>query len=541
MMRPSTSFALGDARARAHHLRCHLRCHSARAHAHARGHARGHAHGLSTYEHVGDLTKAHPPTPDPSLVQKNPRDDAFQTKKISCVSGLIAQASFEQTTTKPTNLNLLLGGIAVLSAVLAAAVKLTLSRRTKHASEKKKVVIIGAGFAGCQVARDLRNACHVTVVAERDFFEFAPGVPRALATGGRAADGVVQSLEEKTLRGCTVYYAETGSAYELANDRIHFQGCRRDDKAKTRTTLLFDHLVVATGARYRAPIQPDDQHITTRARSSAMTENAHKWRSKRGDDDDDAQRVVIVGAGAVGVEAAAELASAGVPVSLCDAAPEILHRLGTDAGATFARHRATSFLEKKGVRMQLGAPSNISDDEMTLWCVGATPNASSIQPAEGPEGVRLARNGDRGYLRDDHTLRALTTASADAPPMPHSRIFVLGDCAYKPPAQCLASFAHWEAEYAASAILHGGQAAYDAPPALVNLSLGRWDGVFLACDPSGSGSCRVLCWGALAAFVKCATWWWFMRWLPIPYTVASFVARLLRRVRGNAVARAAAA
>ena len=125
--------------------------------------------------------------------------------------------------------------------------------------------------------------------------------------------------------------------------------------------------------------------------------------------------------------------------------------------------------------------------------------------------------------------------------MPHSRIFVLGDCAYKPPAQCLASFAHWEAEYAASAILHGGQAAYDAPPALVNLSLGRWDGVFLACDPSGSGSCRVLCWGALAAFVKCATWWWFMRWLPIPYTVASFVARLLRRVRGNAVARAAAA
>ena len=415
---------------------------------------------------------------------------------------------------------------ALAAAALAAAAAARALRARRRGARRTRVVVVGAGFAGCQLARDLRATCDVTVVADRGYFEFAPGVPRALVAGRGAARGAVQALD-RTLGGCTVLRA-TGP-YGLSQDALAFT-----DADGTEHELAYDFVVVATGASYASPIQDNRGGAEERAASlAAFAKSAPRGRT-----------ATVVGAGAVGVEAAAELASTGASVALRDTAPAILPRLGDSAGAAFARRRAEAFFARHGVKLELGpdaAGAAAPDADDVLWCVGARPNADAVRTAG--DGPGLARHPARGgYMRDAGTLRALSPDGSV-----HDRVFVLGDCADKPPAQYLASFAHWEAEHVAASILAAAGVhrrpplPYEAPPSLVNLSLGRWDGVFLACDPAGGGGCRVLCWGALAALLKSATWWWFLRWLPIPYGAFAWLRRaLVRRPRRPAAAAPAA-
>ena len=45
---------------------------------------------------------------------------------------------------------------------------------------KKKVVIVGGGFAGSHVAKSLEKYFDVFLIDTKDYFEFTPGVLRAI-------------------------------------------------------------------------------------------------------------------------------------------------------------------------------------------------------------------------------------------------------------------------------------------------------------------------------------------------------------------------
>ena len=109
-------------------------------------------------------------------------------------------------------------------------------------------------------------------------------------------------------------------------------------------------------------------------------------------------------------------------------------------------------------------------------------------------------------------------------------VFAVGDVAAKPDAQRLASYAHLEGEYVGGALASlatggGPPAPYEAPPRLVCLSLGAYDGAFVY------DSVVLPVPGFSVPLLKTAIEKWFIRLLPMPYAV-------LRLLPGDASARA---
>ena len=44
----------------------------------------------------------------------------------------------------------------------------------------KKIVVIGGGFAGSYIARELQKDFNVVLIDRKDYFEFTPGILRCL-------------------------------------------------------------------------------------------------------------------------------------------------------------------------------------------------------------------------------------------------------------------------------------------------------------------------------------------------------------------------
>ena len=68
-----------------------------------------------------------------------------------------------------------------LALVAAAAAAAARRRGENRRASAKRTVILGGGFAGSQIARDLRGKRRVTVVETKSYFEFVPGTPSAAA------------------------------------------------------------------------------------------------------------------------------------------------------------------------------------------------------------------------------------------------------------------------------------------------------------------------------------------------------------------------
>ena len=75
-----------------------------------------------------------------------------------------------------------------LSAIVIIASVLTRKQIAKtkkmKARGRKKVVVIGGGFAGMQAVFDLSKTCDVTLVDTKAYFEYTPGALSAMVGGG---------------------------------------------------------------------------------------------------------------------------------------------------------------------------------------------------------------------------------------------------------------------------------------------------------------------------------------------------------------------
>ena len=165
----------------------------------------------------------------------------------------------------------------------------------------KRVVIVGGGYAGTALARALDGKADVLLVEPRDRFVHNVAALRAVAQPGlfeRAAIPYDRLLK----RGRVIRQragAVTGREVTLANgDRLEA-----------------DVVVVATGSRYASPFKPASD---TTADMRAAIDSAHARVKAAGS-------VAIIGAGAVGVELAGELAAAmpGRSIALVNAGPTL--------------------------------------------------------------------------------------------------------------------------------------------------------------------------------------------------------------------------
>lgn len=324
-----------------------------------------------------------------------------------------------------------------------------------------RVVVVGGGYGGATAAKALDDVADVVLVEEKDAFEHNVAALRAV-TDPRWADAMYFPYDGLLRRGVV----RRDRATRVSEGSVSLAAGE---------VLAADYLVLATGSRHRYPAK-----VGAVTAADAVARLARTSRALAA-----APGVLLLGAGPVGLELAAEIASAwpGKPVTVTDPAPEPL--AGRNLPAEF-RSSVREQLAALGVTLRLGT---------TLTSQPPTdpgePGAFSVTTSSGEvieAGIWFACYGaaaDAGYLgpdlrealRPDGTVQVTPTLQLPG----HPRVFAIGDVTAVPEMK-QARAAGQHAEVAATNIrsLIAGQdavATYAAAADAIVLPLGPKGGV----------------------------------------------------------------
>jgi NADH dehydrogenase len=308
--------------------------------------------------------------------------------------------------------------------------------------KNKRVVIIGAGFAGLYTAKELAGKnIDVTIIDRRNFHLFQPLLYQ-VATGELSPGDIAAPIRAvfKNARNISVMNAELENI-DIAGMRVQAAGIK----------VEFDILIVATGVHHH---YFGNEQWSTNAPGLKSVEDALKIRMRimkafekaELETDKDKrcawQRFVIVGAGPTGVELAGALGELAkqtllkdfrkidpleTEIYLVEAADRILPSFSPKLSI-----KAQQALEKLGVTVKTGSVVSGLDDhsvhlktitgdieinaKTVLWAAGVKASSAGqiIARAAGAETDRVGR-----IIVNDH----LTIPGYD-------NIFVLGDLAH---------------------------------------------------------------------------------------------------------------
>jgi len=300
---------------------------------------------------------------------------------------------------------------------------------------KRRVVVIGGGFAGLSVTRGLaREPVLVTLVDRSNHHLFQPLLYQVAMAG--LAPGEIAVPIRSVLRGqenARVLLAEV-TGVDLENKRV---------ETREALPLTYDYLVVATGAensyfghddwvRVAPGLKDLDDAIEIRRRVLLAFEAAER------EPDPTLQRqhltFVVIGGGPTGVELAgaiAELAtfvlardfraihSGATRVVLVEGAERILGSFDPKLS-----ERAAKSLEQMGVEIKTGLRVT-AIDESGVSCGAERIAASTVLWAAGVRGTALCQ---RIGLPVDKQGRAIVEQDCSIPGQPD--LFVLGDAAF---------------------------------------------------------------------------------------------------------------
>ncbi|HSV84539.1 MAG TPA: FAD-dependent oxidoreductase [Ramlibacter sp.] len=210
--------------------------------------------------------------------------------------------------------------------------------RTDH------VLIVGAGHAGGRVAQHLLEFGHtgrITLVGEETHAPYErPALSKELLTGEREA-------AELTLAPAEFW---TQDRIERRVARVTaIDGTTRTARLSTGEVLAFDRLVVATGGGARRLQLPGADlpgvHVLRTIDDSLALRAALAARP---------QRLVVIGGGVIGMEAAAAARGLGHEVTVLEAGPRIMARCVPAAGSAWLAqlHRSQGVRLEEGVRLQ---------------------------------------------------------------------------------------------------------------------------------------------------------------------------------------------
>jgi len=175
-------------------------------------------------------------------------------------------------------------------------------RRRTAVTTPLRVLVLGGGYAGTAVAKALDPRHDVTLVEQRPAFFHYLAVLRAVAEPSWSRH--LQHPYDRLLRRGQVVY---GRAVEVDDRRVSLDDGRE---------ITADILVIATGSRQPFPAKPDGADVDAMLGRLATASAALQ----------EADSALVLGAGAVGLELAGEIASfhPQVHVTVVDPALEIL-------------------------------------------------------------------------------------------------------------------------------------------------------------------------------------------------------------------------
>jgi 3-phenylpropionate/trans-cinnamate dioxygenase ferredoxin reductase subunit len=276
------------------------------------------------------------------------------------------------------------------------------------------VVVIGAGQAGAALVARLRSGGHagpITLIGAEPLLPYQrPPLSKGYLLGEMGADRL-------TLRSAE-FYAEQDIALRLGTSVTAI-----DPKARSVTlgteTIHYDDLVLTTGSiprRLPAAIGGDLAGVYTVRSVADVDAQRAEFRSGR--------RLVIVGGGYIGLEAAAVAASLGLHVTVLEMAPRILQRVAAPETSDYFRalhaSQGVTILENTGLDRLLGKAGHVTAARLTdgresaadfvIAGVGILP-ATELAEAAGLVIENGIRTDSHGRTSDAHIWAAGDCAS----------------------------------------------------------------------------------------------------------------------------------
>jgi NADPH-dependent 2,4-dienoyl-CoA reductase/sulfur reductase-like enzyme len=244
----------------------------------------------------------------------------------------------------------------------------------------RKIVVVGASLAGVAAADRLRELGYDGVVELIGEETVAPYDRPPLSKNVFEAD-----LAGKTLLRESAHYPSADIALRLGAKATRLDTAARRLFLANGEPVAFDGLIVATGARPRRPDFPLPEHGACFLRTLDDALALRQALQAR-------PRLVIVGAGFIGMEVATVARHAGLDVTIIEPAPFPMFRaLGPEAGSRIRR-----MLEDCGCRTVFGrSASRLIGDKMVqgvelsdgsaipadlvLLSIGSVPNSDWLE------------------------------------------------------------------------------------------------------------------------------------------------------------------
>ena len=229
---------------------------------------------------------------------------------------------------------------------------------------RKKVVILGAGFAGLQAARHIRShGYEVTLIDQYNFHQFQP-LFYQVATARLEPSAISFPLRK-------VFQNDSGVHVRIA--KVKEVNLPKKQVITAEGNFSYDYLVIATGCtsnffgnknfeRYAFPMKSTDEAIALRNRILLNFEDA---LSAPPDELEEIMNIVVVGGGPTGVELAGSLAEmkanvlpkdypdmdlSGLKIYLIESMEHTLQNM-----SPASQDKSQQYLEKMGVQLRLGA------------------------------------------------------------------------------------------------------------------------------------------------------------------------------------------
>jgi len=268
------------------------------------------------------------------------------------------------------------------------------SQPDRSAGDLDRVVVVGASLAGLRACETLRRggfAGTITLIGAEEHLPYdRPPLSKKLLAGEWEPERIaLRKPGDLDALGLDVRLGTCAAGLDLAAGAVTL-----DDG----TDVPYDGLIVATGARpRRLPGQTEGVHELRTLDDSLALRAAFAGGSAR---------VVVVGAGFIGLEVAATARAAGCAVTVLEGAPAPMIRgLGEQMGtAAAAHHSAAGTVVRCGItvtavhadRVELSVGETVAADVVVVG-VGVTPATEWL----GDSGLEL-----RDGLVCDETLRA---------------------------------------------------------------------------------------------------------------------------------------
>ena len=270
------------------------------------------------------------------------------------------------------------------------------SSRTKE--KRPTVVIVGGNFAGLAALWQLKpyaDRFRIIVIEQKDYFEYIPGILRLFCQPKSLKD-LAQPLPRSPLyeiiQGRVINVQDSQRRKTLAYHPVH-----NGAPSTAVQTVAYDYLILATGATYNHPITPsirDELSLIQRQKSWNVQHNQIKQ----------AQSILMLGAGAVGVELAAELIDLfpQKSITLVDANPTMAPLFPSTAGKY-----AQKWLQDRGVTVRLGEMLQSWDDtsctlqtngqvlkaDRVFVCFGSKANSQAMDGTSDPQLLTAGQSG----------------------------------------------------------------------------------------------------------------------------------------------------